>query len=111
MEKHYLCIVLHAPPQAARGKKAANSNTFYLLSISHNENEGGSGGAMANLTKKLGGGGGNKQAQLIKVKEKLELQDLTSVSLYRSPANKNTLQVTLRAQSNRTRLYVLSSED
>jgi len=110
LEKHYLCLVLHAPPQAARGKTPTNSNTFQILSISHNDNEGG-GGGMGNLSKKLGGGQGNKQAQMIKVKERLELQDLTSISLYRSPANKNTLQVTLRAQSNRTRLYVLSSED
>jgi len=62
LEKHYLCVVLHSAinPGKEKKKKVADNN-FYLMSISHNDNDGGSGGAMGNLSKKLGGSS-NKQA-------------------------------------------------
>ena len=79
LEKHYLCIVLHSPNTGAQNvrdgskKKHASqsANNFYLMSISYNDNDSGSSGAFGNLSKKLGTQP-NKQAQLIKIKEKID---------------------------------------
>ena len=94
LEKHYLCVILHSPSnyQKDAGSKAKKSsqmsaNNFYLMTISHNDND--SSGALGNLSKKLGGGS-SKQAQLIKIKERIDFPDLTSVSLVKQHASNTT---------------------
>lgn len=83
------------------------------MAISHNENEGGGSAALA---KKLG----QKGPQIIKIREKIEIQELTSVSLQRNvpgvsdstnAGGGKCLQIMLRATSNRMRHFVLSTDE
>ncbi len=79
-----------------------------MIVISHNDSD-----ATGGLGKKLG----QKGPQMIKIKEKIEIIDITSVSLQKSSQSdasgggNKCLQVMLRSTSNRMRQYVLPTDE